>query len=148
MSKSRPYSTSTLARDNHDTRTQYAAETRSFRTTSRSMAALLYKLTPCVFEEPLIKDSTFMSTHPQFINVLYTLNFCDTIDSISPVDDLGRALITVGKYELFIVPRYDNGELVSTKLTWPRTGETFESTPYITADDTALVYAEALDILR
>ena len=140
MSDSRSHTTSALL--------DRPVETRSFRTTSRSMAALLYKLTPCVFEEPLIKDSTFMSTHPQFINVLYTLNFCDTIDSISPVDDLGRALITVGKYELFIVPRYDNGELVSTKLTWPRTGETFESTPYITADDTALVYAEALDILR
>lgn len=138
----------TLVNDRPTTHPQHAAETRSFRTTSRSMAALLYKLTPCVFDKPLIKDSTFMSTHPQFINVLYTLNFCDAIDSISPVDDLGRALITTGKYELFIVPRYDNGELVSTKLTWPRTGETFESAPYITADDTALVYAEALDILR
>ena len=138
----------TLVNDRPTIQPQHTTETRSFRTTSRSMAALLYKLTPCVFEEPLIKDSTFMSTHPQFINVLYTLGFCETIDSISPVDDLGRALITTGKYELFIVPRYDNGELVSTKLIWPRTGETFESTPYITADDTALVYAEALDILR
>ena len=138
----------TLVNDRPTTRPQHAAETRSFRATSRSMVALLHKLTPCVFDKPLIKDSTFMSTHPQFINVLYALNFCDTIDKISPVDDLGRALISAGKYELFIVPHYEGGELVDTKLVWPRTGETFEAARYITADDTALVYAEALDILN